>query len=60
MASRKYDSYSVVTPTGEWFTINYQNALDFYHKCEERPVKLIGIVVTKRERRLITIREKLA
>lgn len=58
MASRKYDSYSVVTPTGEWYTINYQNALDFYHKCEERPVKLIGIIVTKRERRLNTIREK--
>jgi len=60
MAKRKYNSYSVVTPTGEWFTIVYQNALDFYRKCKERPVKLQGVIVTPKERKLVTIREKLA
>lgn len=57
MAKRKYDSYSVVTPTGEWFTIIYANALDFYRKCEERPIKMIGVT---KDKQLVTIREKLA
>jgi hypothetical protein len=43
MAKLSKAAYAVKTPTGEYFSHIYRNALDFYLKCDERPVEMIRI-----------------
>ena len=43
MAKLSKAAYAVKTPTGEYYSCVYLNALDFYLKCDERPVELIRI-----------------